>query len=82
MGNTTGNFWQGAASGVITNPPTLSNYYSVNSTAVTGFGQIGVSASEWPFIQTFDLTIETFDVVYEQAGADEVVTLNFNSVFR
>jgi hypothetical protein len=34
---------------------------------------------EWPLIQTYDLTIETFDVVYEQAGADEVVTLNYNS---
>ena len=33
----------------------------------------------WPFIQTYDLSIETFDVVYEQAGADEVVTLNYNS---
>ena len=34
---------------------------------------------EWPLIQLYDLTIETFDVVYEQAGADEVVTLNFVS---
>ena len=43
-------------------------------------GQIGIqSADQWPFIQLYDLTIETFDVVYEQAGTDEVVTLNFDS---
>jgi hypothetical protein len=43
-------------------------------------GQIGVlQTGDWPFIQLYDFTIETFDVVYEQAGADEVVTLNFNS---
>ena len=33
----------------------------------------------WPVIQTFDLRIDTFDVVLEQAGADEVVTLNYDS---
>ena len=27
----------------------------------------------------YDLTIENFDVVYEQAGADEVVSLNYDS---
>ena len=27
----------------------------------------------------YDLTIETFEVVLEQAGADEVVTLNYDS---
>ncbi len=43
-------------------------------------GQIGIqSADQWPFIQLYDLTIENFDVVYEQAGADEVVSLNYNS---
>ena len=30
-------------------------------------------------IQLYDLTIENFDVVYEQAGPDEVVSLNFDS---
>jgi len=81
MGNTTGNFFQGAGAGVVSNPPTLSNFNSsdASSAVKVGAGQIGVDKNEWPIIQTFDLTIETFDVVYEQAGADEVVTLNFNS---
>ena len=35
--------------------------------------------NEWPMIQLYDFTIGTFDVVYEQAGADEVVSLDFNS---
>jgi hypothetical protein len=30
----------------------------------------------------YDLTIENFDVVLEQAGADEVVSLNYDSAFR
>jgi hypothetical protein len=45
-------------------------------------GQTGVTSGiggEWPFIQTFDFTIETFDVRLEQAGADEVVTLDYNN---
>ena len=39
----------------------------------------GGNQQEWPFIQLYDLTIETFEVRYEQAGPDEVVTLNFSS---
>ena len=39
----------------------------------------GYMQNEWPIIQLYDFTIGTFDVVYEQAGADEVVSLNFNS---
>jgi hypothetical protein len=43
-------------------------------------GQIGIQqADQWPFIQLYDLTIENFDVVLEQAGADEVVSLNYDS---
>ena len=45
-------------------------------------GQTGVTSGiggEWPFIQTFDFTIETFDVRLEQAGADEVVTLDYDN---
>jgi len=34
---------------------------------------------EWPFIQTYDLTIETFEVIFEKAGADEVVVLDYNN---
>ena len=44
-----------------------------------GIGQINADVAEWPFIQLFDFTIGTFDVVYEQAGADEVVSLDYNS---
>jgi hypothetical protein len=79
MFNTTGNFFQGATAGVVTNPPTLSNFNATGTAVVVGAGQIGVDTDEWPIIQTFDLTIETFDVVFEQAGANEVVTLNFDS---
>jgi hypothetical protein len=45
-------------------------------------GQTGVTSGvggEWPFIQTFNFTIETFDVRLEQAGADEVVTLDYDN---
>jgi len=45
-------------------------------------GQIGITSGiggEWPFIQTFDFTIETFDVRLEQAGADEVVTVSHDN---
>jgi len=47
-----------------------------------GIGQIGLldgdanegtDHDQWPMIQLYDLTIENFDVVYEQAGANEVV---------
>jgi hypothetical protein len=69
------------------NYPALSNFNNTDSTQGSsatagqyyGIGQIGVQSAQWPIIQLYDLTIETFDVVYEQAGADEVVTLNFDS---
>jgi hypothetical protein len=59
--------------------------------ATFGIGQIGLIDSaegatngqiqdQWPMIQLYDLTIENFDVVYEQAGPDEVVSLNFDSM--
>ena len=59
-------------------------------TATHLIGQIGLLDSaegatngqiqdQWPMIQLYDLTIENFDVVYEQAGPDEVVSLNFDS---
>jgi hypothetical protein len=72
---------------VITNAPTLSNFNKTDTTQTSsnpngqyyGIGQIGIADAQWPFIQLYDLTIEQFDVVYEQAGADEVVSLNFDS---
>jgi hypothetical protein len=72
------NVLNGDGGGVIKNWPVLSAWNgtgsntghantgaSVNSTQ----GQIGViTTGDWPFIQLYDFTIETFDVVYEQAG--------------
>jgi hypothetical protein len=78
--------------GVIANPPTLSAYNgTISRGAGTGIGyhtqadgsstegQIGMPSALWPMIQTFDLTIGTFDIVLEQAGANEVVSLDYNS---
>ena len=69
------------------------NAHSTPADVVYSIGQIGVldqatqatdsangfSHNEWPFIQLYDLTIENFDVVLEQAGPDEVVSLNYDS---
>ena len=95
------NVWVNATAGVITNPPTLSNYNNTEQTAVFatggnpafGIGQIGLietasnvnapneERKDWPLIQTYDFTEDdyTFEVRYEQAGADEVVTLTHDS---
>jgi uncharacterized protein len=78
--------WVNQADGVLKNVPAMSAYngtqplvgaaYNANYTQ----GQVGVQDSnQWPFIQLYDLTIENFDVVLEQAGADEVVSLNYDS---
>ncbi|MDC0069940.1 hypothetical protein OAJ36_01315 [Nitrosopumilus sp.] len=74
---------------VITNFPVLSNWNKTDSTQEStnpnglhyGKGQIGLNPAEWPVIQTYDFTAGdyTFDVVLEQAGADEVVTLTHDS---
>jgi hypothetical protein len=81
MNITNGQYFQGAADGVVSNPPLLSNWNSTGNASSTGAGQIGVGSSEWPIIQTYTFTDQdyTFDVVYEQAGADEVVSLTFDS---
>jgi len=66
----------------IMNYPSLSawnNTETHESVDNADVGQIGIAASAWPVIQTYDLSIDTFDVVLEQAGADEVVTLNYDS---
>jgi hypothetical protein len=69
---------------VVTNYPSLSNYNNTDSTNESdlhfGKGQIGVDPAQWPIIQLYDLTIEDFDVVYEQAGADEVVSLTWDTL--
>jgi len=74
---------------VVTNYPVLSNWNKTDSTQEStnpnglhyGKGQIGLNPAEWPVIQTYDFTAGdyTFDVVLEQAGADEVVTLTHDS---
>ncbi len=67
---------------VATNYPSLSSYNNTDSTnddVKFGIGQIGIAQADWPVIQLYDFTIEQFDVVYEQAGADEVVSLNYDS---
>jgi hypothetical protein len=76
--------------GVLTNYPVLSAWngtlntgnkqFSATAPANGTVGQIGIpDVNAWPIIQLYDLTIENFDVVYEQAGADEVVSLNYDS---
>jgi hypothetical protein len=79
--------------GVILNYPALSNYNGTWQGPTKGAangdgsfhvnGQIGVTSGiggEWPFIQTFDFTIGDFDVRLEQAGADEVVSLDYDTM--
>jgi len=85
------NVLNGNSAGAIHNPPVLSAWNSTGTgtgSGVTGFGhnstqgQIGViTTGDWPFIQLYDFTTGeySFNVVYEQAGADEVVTLDYNS---
>jgi hypothetical protein len=77
--------------GVIANPPTLSNwngtFISGGTDAATAYnfdgtsthGQIGVNITDWPFIQTFDFTQGDFDIILEQPGADEIVTVDHES---
>lgn len=84
----------GAVAGTIANPPTLSDWNntnivaafsggteptSINADGTTSLGQIGVNATEWPFIQLYDFTQGAFDIVLSQAGQDEVVTLDYDS---
>jgi hypothetical protein len=77
------------ADGVLKNVPTMSAWNGTTGSAIAlgaaypanyTQGQIGIqSANHWPFIQLYDFTIGNFDVVLEQAGADEVVSLDYNS---
>jgi hypothetical protein len=88
---TTGASWTmlGAVAGTIANPPTLSDYNNTNNVGFdvvstnrdgsSTLGQIGVNATEWPFIQLYDFTQGSFDIVLSQAGQDEVVTLDYDS---
>jgi len=71
---TTNNF-----GGVLDNPPKLSNWRSLNGTSCDACGQIGVNPVQWPFLQVFDFTQGDFDVILEQAGTNEVITLDHNN---
>ena len=81
--NNTGtiNMYHTVGAGVIGNSPGLSNWNSTtNADGSTTLGQIGLTtSSQWPFIQTLDLTMDNFDIILEQAGADEVVTLDWET---
>ena len=46
---------------------------------VGNVGQIGIDSTKWPVIQTFDFTIETFEIKLEQPGADEIVVLTHDN---
>jgi hypothetical protein len=79
--------------GTVTNPPVLSAWNGTGAntgSVVSGFsanstqGQIGIiDENHWPIIQLYTLTSSSgtyhFDVVYEQAGANEVVSLTYTS---
>jgi len=65
--------------GVIDNPPALSNWNSTSGLTCSSCGQIGITSVQWPFLQTFDLTQGDFDIVLEQAGTNENVTLDHNN---
>lgn len=65
--------------GVIDNAPELSNWNGTNASSCTSCGQIGINSTNWPFLQTYDFTQEDFDVILEQAGTNEVVTLDHNN---
>jgi hypothetical protein len=68
-------------SAVIGQAPTLSNVQLDGTKTVdaTDAGQIGATTSQWPFLQTLDFTIETFEIKLEQAGADEIVVLKHDN---
>jgi len=73
FGTSTDNIVEGA--------PVMSNVNNVNAVVDTNvnIGQIGVDIIDWPFIQTLDFTIETFEIKLEQPGADEIVVLKHDS---
>jgi hypothetical protein len=77
--------------GTVKNAPVLSAWNGTGTGTGSAFdntnstqGQIGIADdNDWPIIQLYTLTSSTgtynFDVVYEQAGANEVVSLTYTS---
>ena len=50
-----------------------------NGTTTDFYGNIGLGPNLWPFIQLYDFTrYQTYDLVYERGGADEVISLTYD----
>jgi hypothetical protein len=66
---------------IVAGAPSLSlvQVDGTHNSTTAAIGQIGIKTIDWPIIQTYDFTIETFEVKLEQPGTDEIVTLVYNS---
>ncbi|MAR14117.1 MAG: hypothetical protein CL717_00050, partial [Chloroflexi bacterium] len=83
----------GHGGGVVNAAPTLLSNHTLTSSlngqiglVVSGNEFMGDATpvalgatNEWPFIQTYDFTIGDFEVIFEKAGADEVVVLDYDN---
>jgi hypothetical protein len=50
-----------------------------NGTTTDYYGNIALGPNLWPFIQLYDFTrYQTYDLVYERGGGDEVITLTYD----
>ena len=50
-----------------------------NGTTTDYYGNIALGPNLWPFIQLYDFTrYQTYDLVYERGGADEIIPLSFD----
>ena len=50
-----------------------------NGTTTDYYGNIALGPNLWPFIQLYDFTrYQTYDLVYEKGGGDEIVTLTYD----
>ena len=50
-----------------------------NGTTTDFYGNIALGPNLWPFIQLYDFTrYQTYDLVYERGGADEVIPLTYD----
>jgi hypothetical protein len=50
-----------------------------NGTTTDFYGNIALGPNLWPFIQLYDFTrYQTYDLVYERGGADEVIALSYD----
>jgi hypothetical protein len=67
---------------IVAGAPTLSSVLitgAIDADGVGNVGQIGMDNAKWPVVQTFDFTIETFEIKLEQPGADEIVVLTHDN---